>query len=60
VRGQRRVLDAAAPDPFKGKLHVVTNGATTVCGLDGKKVNTLPPHLAQHATCKRCIAALRA
>lgn len=51
------------PDPFKGKIHVALGGpdcASTVCGLDPKKVNVVPPKLAQHATCKRCVRSLHA
>ena len=37
----------------------------THCYCDGKvlcgakSANTLPPHLAKHVTCKRCLASLR-
>jgi len=48
-------------EPFEGKIHVSLGGpdcAATVCGLDPKKVKTVGPKLAQHATCKNCIRSL--
>jgi hypothetical protein len=47
----------AAPDPFKGRIHIKL-GARTACGRDAATVNTVPPHLAKHLTCEACRRSL--
>jgi hypothetical protein len=40
------------------KLHILKADGVTYCGLKNR-TEGLQPRYTQHATCKRCIAALR-